>query len=109
MTTNWETLSVDEIEELCGTGDGDRIGLPSVPPLLVDINVTVARALISSIVEEDGILADLASVRCSECDQCPDAVGTANQHTMAGAYVLIGCEGYHTPLFRAIYASRNDD
>lgn len=107
-------MTADDIIAACGEGRGDEIGLPALnDPDELKTNIIVARAMMSNVDLFDGPIEMLidASTRCSECGQHPDALDDTERalHEMAGAYVLIGCEGYHTPLLRVVRAMAEPD
>lgn len=93
----------------CSQGDGERVGLPSVPDDDVDQAVDLIRQHLA-----DPYTLLLPPGCCPVCahltDTCPECGHTvadmdgeeADQHEVTdGGTVLIGCEGYQTPILRA--------
>lgn len=87
--------------EACGEGDGERVGLPPVPEDSRDEVIVYARHVLEDD-ESETITNGLADWGyCGECDRDTSRMPTDDEsHIIVQDVVLIGCEGYHTPVFR---------
>lgn len=86
--------------QACGDGDGDSAGLPTV----ADVDAAVAafdRHLATCPGGCRCLAHRVASTRCSECGEDSDMFEPDDGHRVAGGFVLVGCEGYHTAALRA--------
>lgn len=110
---NWRTMQPAEIlptgMEECGTAAAD-MGLPTVPAEHQQAVLAFMATHGLATFEDPRVLA-CGSTICPECDSHPsdrpeewhDGSAEYAGHVAADGAVLIGCEGYHTPAFRAAY------
>jgi hypothetical protein len=108
-------------EQACGTGRGDDVGLP-VPPggQTIYDHMGVPAAWVHPVGVEalnryvqfaddrdtdydfDPVIA-FASITCGDCDTVSDEMSDEQRaaHLLVDEWVVIGCEGYVTPILRA--------
>lgn len=96
--TTYTDMNPEDIHRLCGEGDGDSIGLPSVPEDKLDDAI----AWIHTNVGNDALLMKLCAMYCVECDTHVDHFEDADEeaHIVVHDFVVIGCEGFHTAAIR---------
>lgn len=94
------------VDSFCETGEGDRVGLPFVPPELIDDAILWWSRHLDTVGDFDEHVLEceaclLLDDICRECDEeVPSIERDDEWHVICHEYVLIGCEGYHTPALR---------
>lgn len=95
--TNYTELSPEDIHRVCGEGDGESIGLPTVPDEKIDAAILWLRDNIGN----DPMLMKLCALYCVECDTHIDYFEDDDEvHIVIHDFIVIGCEGFHTAALR---------
>lgn len=104
----WNGFCPSCIDDACGNGEGESVGLPAVPEEFHDDVVVWMEhheREHSDKIHDNCMACHLAAEVCDECDlEARDMVEEDEAaHLIAGWVILIGCEGYHEPVFRYVY------
>lgn len=92
----------------CEDGEGERVGLPAVPADRVEDVIGLAgRTLIDD--EDDTLVNGITTWGfCTECHRDTEDIPEEDEdHVIVCDVVLIGCEGFHTAAFRALWVMLN--
>lgn len=112
MTTNTRYLVMRpaDIHRICGEGDGDSIGLPCVPEDQIDEVIRRVQRVLDTHDFACGCpVCELYETCCVECDTVVSNIEREDEyHVIVGEAVLIGCEGFHTAVFRAAQFVTNE-
>lgn len=93
----------------CSEGDGDRVGLPSVPEVDVGRAIELVRRHFKDpiLLLTDPVCCPVCAHVTPACPECGHSLSgmdgeEVDLHVFTeGGTVLVGCEGFHTPLLRA--------
>ncbi len=100
----------------CAEGDGDKVGLPAAPNVAAAIaaanrHLWRCPALLSADPDTCPVCVHITSC-CPECGKSPEDMNSDDlaAHVLTdGGSVLVGCEGYQTPLLRAAYINQGGE
>lgn len=110
--TNYRHYCWECIDTACREGDGAHVGLQSVAGHKQDAAVTWAADHIYALPmdmtpsrsthDEECMFCKLLDPVCGECGDIDarDIPSDDEEHIIVDAFVLVCCEGYHTPAFR---------
>ncbi len=100
------TMCVGCSVKVCAVGNGQAARLP--PPGDLDRAVRALERHVAACARPDRSgcpVCAFASVTCPECGDVSDAMGDdASLHGFLDEWVIVGCEGYVTPIVRAAAA-----
>jgi len=105
----WNGFCPTCIDDFCANGSGEDCGLPAVPEDQMDDTVLHMakheREHADLFPGANCMLCQLANEVCDECDLESRDMEQEDEeaHLIVGNIILIGCEGYHEPVFRYAY------
>lgn len=100
----WNGFCPSCLDDFCGNGDGERVGLFAVREDEIDDVCLFVRQHSQEHPEyvDDCMLCALQSDVCTECDIPEEMMGPEDDeaHLIVDGRILVACEGYHTSFFR---------
>lgn len=107
--TTYKNMKPADVERMCGDGEGHLIGLPAVPHTQISNAVAyISRHIkFGTFPEDDCALCLTLTFACTECEE--EHPSEADDHVLAGPFVVIGCEGYHFAALRVGYQMLLED